>query len=145
MLKQFPPSDHGQDGGGSADGLGLIETSPGDHDGQPDLVRDTLWTYENLARKGVTPKDAPSLGAWSLLNWARENRNHFFERMLPKAMAAGEKKAEHCEQQIGEGRGLKYIEKQVEDMALKWERDAVADMDGTIKKTVTAQMSDWER
>jgi hypothetical protein len=72
-----------------------VDAGSSDYNGQPDLVRDTLWTYENLARKGVTPKDAPSLGAWSLLGWAREAQDHFFEKMLPKAMAIEEKRPAH--------------------------------------------------
>ena len=55
--------------------------------GQPsDLVRDTLWTYENLANRRIKASDAPSCGAWALLEWARKYRNRFFEQVLPKAM-----------------------------------------------------------
>jgi hypothetical protein len=93
MLMRFPPlppSDHGPNGGSSTGGLELVETSPGDYESQPDLVRDTLWTYENMARKGVKPKDAPSLGAWSLLGWARGQQDRFFGHLLPKAMASRE-------------------------------------------------------
>jgi hypothetical protein len=54
----------------------------------PDLTRDTLWAYENLLNRRVKPEDAPSLGAWSLLIWARQYRNRFFEQLLPKAMSA---------------------------------------------------------
>jgi hypothetical protein len=56
-------------------------------DGQPsDLVRDTLWAYENLANRRIKASDAPSCGAWALLEWARQYRNRFFEQVLPKAM-----------------------------------------------------------
>lgn len=53
-----------------------------------DLGRDGLWVYEHLEDKRAQPKDAPSMGAWSLLKWAREYRSPFFERILPKVMAA---------------------------------------------------------
>ena len=62
MLKQFPPlpqSDHGQNGSSSTDGLELVDVGPDDYESQPDLVRDTFWVYENLARKGVEAGDAP--------------------------------------------------------------------------------------
>jgi hypothetical protein len=98
MRDQFPPipqSDHAPAKGSSTGGLELVDAGSSDYNGQPDLVRDTLWTYENLARRGVTPKDAPSLGAWSLLGWARESQDHFFEKMLPKAMAIEEKRPAH--------------------------------------------------
>src|SRR5689334_13727195 len=46
----------------------------------PDLLRDAMWVYENLVNKRATAQDAPSLGAWSLLKWARGNSNRFFEQ-----------------------------------------------------------------
>lgn len=56
-------------------------------DGQPsDLVRDTLWVYENLANRKIKASNAPSCGAWALLEWARQYRNRFFEQVLPRAM-----------------------------------------------------------
>jgi hypothetical protein len=57
-------------------------------DNGANLVRDTLWVYQNLENHSAQPSDAPGLGAWSLLKWAREYRNRFFEQILPKAMAA---------------------------------------------------------
>lgn len=57
-------------------------------DQRPDLVRDTLWTYEHLADRRTKPIDAPSAGAWALLQWARRYQNRFFEMVLPKAMNA---------------------------------------------------------
>jgi hypothetical protein len=127
MLKQFPPipqSDHAPAAGSSTCGLELVDAGSSDYNGQPDLVRDTLWTYENLARKGVTPKDAPSLGAWSLLGWARGSQDHFFEKMLPKAMAIEEKRPTHspCEVQESEA-PVKSFEEMMADIAPKggWE------------------------
>jgi hypothetical protein len=58
----------------------------GDDRQAPDLVRDTLWVYGALENRRAKPEDAPSLGAWSLLLWARQYRNRFFEQVLPKAM-----------------------------------------------------------
>jgi hypothetical protein len=54
----------------------------------PNLVEDILWVYYHLEDKGVQPKDAPGLGAWSLLLWARDYPNRFFEQLLPKAIEA---------------------------------------------------------
>jgi len=53
-----------------------------------DLTRDTLWVYQHVDYPQVGLDQAPGLGAWSLLQWARRNRDRFFEHMLPKAMAA---------------------------------------------------------
>ena len=55
---------------------------------RPDLVRDVLWAHENLSNRRVKPIDAPGVGAWAMLEWARQYRNRFFEQVLPKAMAA---------------------------------------------------------
>lgn len=63
-------------------------------DSQPDLARDVLWAYDNLELKSTKPEDAPSVGAWSLLKWAREYRNRFFEQLVPKAMAAKAKESD---------------------------------------------------
>ncbi len=52
-----------------------------------DLIRDIVWAYENLQNRKATPESAPTLGAWSLLTWARGARNRFFEQVLPKALA----------------------------------------------------------
>ncbi len=61
-------------------------------DGEPDLTDDTLWVYQHLENKKAKPEDAPSLGAWSLLQWARRARNQFFERILPKAMTVRDRR-----------------------------------------------------
>ena len=48
----------------------------------------------NLRTEGQSPRTAPSLGAWSLLKWAREYRNRFFEQLLPKVLVVKERRAE---------------------------------------------------
>ena len=78
-----PPSPKGADTDIDVDAL--LERI-GDNRQPADLVRDTLWTYENLENRRARPQDAPSLGAWALLAWARQYRNRFFEQVLPKAM-----------------------------------------------------------
>ena len=145
MIDQFPPlpgSGEDQSPGGYYS-IELVDVNSGDFDDQADLVRDTLWAYESLCMKGVEAEDAPSLGAWSLLNWARQNRNRFFEVLLPKAMAAKEKQPDHGES-VMEDPGIKDIEKMLADLQLDWERNAVADTDETIKSTVESHMSGWE-
>ena len=142
MMTEFPPLDPDQ-GGSNAD-VELLEINPDNYDNQPDLVRDTLWAYESLCKKGVGAEDAPSLGAWSLLNWARQNRNRFFEVLLPKAMAAKERQAEQRESEVMEDPGIEDIQKILDDIQLGIDRQLVADVDGTIKRQVKSHMSDWE-
>jgi hypothetical protein len=139
MIEQFPPLPAAPEEPSEA--VELLDM--GNYDDQPDLSRDVLWTYENLARKDVTAVDAPSLGAWDLLQWARKNRNLFFERVLPKAMTAKEKKSGELE--VEEDPGIEYLDQLINDAVVAWEHEAVADMDATIKKTVKAYMEDWER
>ncbi len=69
-------------------GLDVLAARTGAKD--PDLPRDVLWVYEQLENRKARPEDAPSLGAWSLLKWARNYRNRFFEQLLPKALAVKE-------------------------------------------------------
>ena len=54
-----------------------------------DLFADIRWVYSQLENKRVRRDQAPSAGAWSLLDWARNYRSRFFEQMLPKALAKG--------------------------------------------------------
>jgi len=62
-----------------------------------DLIRDVFWTFENLANTDVAAEDAPSMGAWSLLEWAKNHRNYFYERLLPKALTAKERQSGTCQ------------------------------------------------
>lgn len=55
---------------------------------EPDMARDILWTYANLDHPSAEREAAPSDGAWSMLTWARSERNRFFEQILPKAVTA---------------------------------------------------------
>ena len=97
MLEKFPPMES------------MEEESPGPSAGQPsesdledvdfdallekfgqnspDFARDVFWVYHNLSNHGVAPEDAPGLGAWNMLNWARGAKNRFFEQVLPKVQA----------------------------------------------------------
>jgi hypothetical protein len=80
-------------------------------EGRSSLVADTFWVYENLEQKRIMPDEAPSRGAWSLLQWARQYRSRFFEQFLPKAMKDADDSTERDliaaeERSIGEIRGI---------------------------------------
>lgn len=48
------------------------------------------WVFENMQTDGLLPKDAPSLGAWSLLQEVRDKpdfRKDFYKSMWPKLLA----------------------------------------------------------
>ena len=62
-----------------------------DSGGQPNLAHDTWWVYEHLDDSQVAAMDCPSLGAWSLLCWARQYRSRFFEQFLPKLIKTNDR------------------------------------------------------
>jgi len=94
MVEKYPPSEEpdvpneNTDMDYSAELAELIARSAGC---ETDLPVDIIWVYGQLANDNPTPSDAPSLGAWSLLRWARESPNRFFEVLLPKALVLREK------------------------------------------------------
>jgi len=145
MSQQYPPLPQDDlPGDILRRGVKLLDLSPDDFDGQSDLVLDTLWVYDHLTNKGATAEAAPSLGAWSLLLWARESRNRFFEQVLPKAMSA-KKKVEADKHHVSDDKGLEEIEKMIKDFERNWRRDLIANTDEVIKRDVKSTVAAWER
>ena len=81
MAEKFPPLPEPKE-----PDIGImLESAEGDQ--MPaDLIGDILWCYSNMNRK-VTPQDAPTGGAWGLLQWARKYQIKFYETLVPKALA----------------------------------------------------------
>ena len=48
-------------------------------DKEIDYEGDMLWAYHNMGNRQARPKDAPSYGAWSQLDYAKKNRRQFME------------------------------------------------------------------
>ena len=111
----------------------------------PDLVRDTLWVYENLPNRRVKPADAPSCGAWALLEWARQYRNRFFEQVLPKAML--NKPSEDEENVRQEKKSIAEMERILEKLNQggeeKLQDDLLTDVAATIHAGVRSRLEDW--
>ncbi|MBM4091753.1 MAG: hypothetical protein FJ276_20350 [Planctomycetes bacterium] len=78
MIAEFPPLPADEPLDYADDDL------PADDGSTLDLARDAGWVYANLVNKVARPHDAPSRGAWGLLTWARQNRNRFYECLLPR-------------------------------------------------------------
>ena len=55
------------------------------------FVSDSMWVYSRIGISGVEPHDAPSAGAWALLQWARKNQDTFFEKLMPRSLQLSEK------------------------------------------------------
>lgn len=66
-----------------------------------DFVSASQWVFDNLARQ-VEPDQAPSAGAWSMLEWARGNRDDFFKAIMPKALEIKAKQASADTQAVDE-------------------------------------------
>jgi hypothetical protein len=107
----------------------------------PDLVRDTLWAYEHLANPRAKPGDAPSLGAWSLLQWARKYQIKFFEALLPKAMANKPPEDEGNIRQ--ERRSIAEIERILEQFQEEEDEELRADVPGVLQQRVRGMLSSW--
>ena len=113
-------------------------------DGRPsDLIRDTLWTYENLANRRIKASDAPSCGAWALLEWARQYRNRFFEQVLPKAML--NKPPEEDENVRREKTRIEDMKRILEELNQQWAEDLAANTPATVKAKVRGILEDWAR
>jgi hypothetical protein len=113
-------------------------------DGQPpDLARDTVWAYENLANRNARPEDAPSLGAWSLLQWARRYKNRFFEMVLPKAMATRPNEGEEMVRR--ERKSIEEIERILGRFEQQLEEELLRDTPATIRERAHGLLSDWIR
>jgi hypothetical protein len=108
-----------------------------------DLVRDTLWVYENLANRRIKASDAPSCGAWALLEWARQYRNRFFEQVLPKAML--NKPPENEENIRKEKKSIAEIEDILKQFNQDWAEDLVANVPKTVRADVRSILEDWAR
>ena len=145
MIEQFPPlQTDGPSKGSLSNVVELLDFDSDDYNGSTNLSRDIEWTYENLAMKGIEAKDAPSLGVWSMLVWARDNPNRFFEQMLPKSKLI----EKHAEEDIGRQEDkaqIADIHKLIDKAKLDWQQEVVADMDKAIREKVTSRMAVWEK
>jgi len=66
----------------------IAQLPPGSLD---EFMSDADWVYSNLTQKEVDLEKAPSTGAVALLEWARENKNDFFSKVVPRVIAQLEK------------------------------------------------------
>jgi hypothetical protein len=89
MLAKYPPipvetaSDEAASKGTQAEIEELVARTEGQ---EAFLVDDLKWAYENYLDDSITPKDAPTRGAWSTLKFARSNSNKFMELVFGKLL-----------------------------------------------------------
>ena len=107
-LDEFPPlpveapelEDQDQDDGEEDDPLDQDDLEerlppPPPYDGS-----DMMWVYHRMPAQSTQEHDAPNKGCWGLLQWARRNRHEFYSKMLPKVVAAQDRKAQEDEVQV---------------------------------------------
>ncbi|MCA9125092.1 MAG: hypothetical protein KDB11_33180 [Planctomycetales bacterium] len=76
-----------------------------------DWIRDVRWVYQVFAHPSVELADAPSLGAWGLLGFARQERSKFFG--IVSATLASKAKPDTDEEQIDSDPGLAELERMI--------------------------------
>jgi hypothetical protein len=81
MMEKFPPLEQSEIPPDVLDEL--LRQSQGQ---QVDPVGIITWTCEHLTQQDVKPSDAPTLGAWGLLQWAKAHSDAFFTRLFPLAL-----------------------------------------------------------
>jgi hypothetical protein len=47
---------------------------------------DIEWAYLNKNNKDATPDDAPNIGAWGMMTWAREHAHEFYMSIFTKVL-----------------------------------------------------------
>ena len=100
---EYPPQNgHGPDGPPPKMDLSALKGKP-----SVSVVPAATWAFEYLDADWVTPADAPSLGAWSLRDWARSNiatRTEFYRLFAAKLVLPLQEKARQAEEERQEKR-----------------------------------------
>lgn len=110
-------------------------------DGKPDFHADVMFAYWNLENYRAKPADAPSMGAWSVLQFARGNRNRFFEQVLPKALAKT-----HDEQEDDAPLDdLTEIRRHLHDAQQRWREEFWHNSPAEVKTAVVNSLDEWQR
>jgi hypothetical protein len=87
---EFPPPNgngsSGSNGSAPKPDLSALKGKPA-----VTIAEAVAWASENLDCDSITPADAPSAGAWSMLQWARSSmaaRGEFYRNFVVKFLAA---------------------------------------------------------
>ena len=73
------------------------------------FVSDAMWVYANITRN-VALEDAPSPGAYGLLQWAKDCPNDFYKTTMPKVLDIKAKQAGTANQTDQEDEELGELE-----------------------------------
>jgi hypothetical protein len=111
-------------------------------DSTSDLIDDVAWVYDVVGDDEIDPRDAPSLGAWSLLRWAQHHRSKFYEQIWPKVAAARAKRTESNPWDAAERERIEGLRRQVEEMQQEWRRKFVGDPPAVIHSMAVNALRD---
>lgn len=84
-----PPTPQSDENAASGEDVSGYDLSALDGKPQISMIKVVQWAFEHLDSPGVTPADAPSAGAWTMLTWARQNgdtRSEFMKTFMAKLM-----------------------------------------------------------
>lgn len=70
---------------------------------------DLMWVYQSRGRKNLSPRDAPSLGAWDMLQYSRTNRPKYIDLVFRHLLQNDDDSKDNWK--IDDGRILKVIDK----------------------------------
>lgn len=113
-----------------------------------DLTGDVNWVYAHLGDAEIAPVDFPSLGAWSLWHWARVNSNRFFEQLLPKALAARQKRETEEAADRRERERLDDLEQMIDERKRAAATGLAEELGRDVKRAASTKfrtLSEWER
>ena len=139
MVEKFSPLDEEVE---ALDDAGFEGLMPRGEEGEPDLVRDIIWAYENLENRAVAASDSPSAGAFSLLKFARRDGGKFFSLLLPKALAIQDKRGDYAPAKV-EDPMIGEINVMLDDLFEGFRQQLLDDTPATVQQEARDLVGRW--
>lgn len=101
MLNEYPPivDEPVEDVAVNDDAAAMAELAARSKGQEVDVNRDVKWAYDEMVDMHATPLDAPSIGAWNMLRWARNDPNRFYGNFVYEAFSREKAERELAGQQ----------------------------------------------
>ena len=119
------------------------ELTTADLPASADFHADAIWVYQHISVANLKPEDAPSAGAWALLDWAKRNRNRFFEQVMPKATAAKKQSDLLFDDLQGPDPSLHEIHEQLDYFFSSWQDHAIENVARIVKDEMNQNVYGW--
>jgi hypothetical protein len=85
-------------------------------DSGDDGDRDIRWVYDHMGRSETQPADAPSPGAWSYLEWARDSKDKFFAQYNSYLKDKNRQQDDEVKKQKKEAKNNKELKERLEKL-----------------------------